>query len=146
MKILLITLINLGVVSLVVTVHYEALLRISLLLPKLRISPRLKVVTGIIGAFAAHIIEIWIFAIAFYLLILHGDFGRLVWVNGSTPGSGLLDCFYFSMINYTSIGYGDIVPMEEIRFLSGLEGLIGLLLIAWTASFMYNEMRLYWKS
>jgi hypothetical protein len=31
-----------------------------------------------------------------------------------------------------------------VRFLAGLEGLTGLIMIAWTASFMYIEMQKFW--
>ena len=45
---------------------------------------------------------------------------------------------------YTSLGFGDIVPIGDLRFLCGLESLIGLVMIAWSASFMYMEMRKNW--
>ena len=49
-------------------------------------------------------------------------------------------------INYTTLGYGDITPHGLVRFTAGLEALTGLLLIAWTASFMYYEIRKYWET
>lgn len=52
---------------------------------------------------------------------------------------------YFSFTTYTSLGYGDIVPVGPARFIAGLESLMGLVLIAWTASFTYFEMTLYWE-
>ena len=136
-----ITVINLFVVAIAVAVHYEALLRISIVLPKLNVRARSKVIVGIIGAFIAHMIEIWIFGFTYLFMLNSNKFGGLRGIEDVN----LLDCVYFSLINYTSIGYGDIIPVGHIRFLAGLEGLIGLLLIAWTAAFMYNEMRLYWK-
>ncbi len=35
--------------------------------------------------------------------------------------------------------------MGNLRFLSGLEALTGLVLIAWTASFTFIEMQQLWK-
>jgi len=139
--IFVITVVNLFVIAIVVTVHYEALLRISIILPKLAIRARSKVIVGIIGAFTAHMLEIWIFGFTYFFMLRSDKFGGLSGIEDEN----LLDCVYFSIINYTSIGYGDIIPTGHIRFLAGLEGLIGLLLISWTAAFMYNEMRLYWK-
>ena len=85
--------------------------------------------------------EIWTFALAFYLLLQVGG-SALV---GNFDGS-LLDCIYFSFSNYTSLGYGDIEPFGHIRFLAVLEALIGLIMIGWTASFMYIEMQKFWMS
>ena len=51
---------------------------------------------------------------------------------------------YFSIVNYTSLGYGDLVPVGSLRILCGVEALTGLVLIDWTASFTYVEMQRYW--
>lgn len=128
------------VVSITVLVHYEALYRLAMLLPSLRIPPRFRVLAAVAGAFMAHVVEVWIFAVAHYLM-LKWDMGSKV--VGNFDGS-LLDCSYFSFTNYTSLGYGDIEPFGYVRFLSGLEALTGLILIAWTASFMYIEMQKFW--
>ena len=63
--------------------------------------------------------------------------------KGNFDGS-LLDCVYFSFTSYTTLGFGDIVPFGDLRFLTGLESLTGLVLITWTASFLYLEMTRYW--
>lgn len=128
------------VIGIAVLVHYEALYRLALLLPKLRIPPRFRVLVGVAGAFMAHVVEIWVFAVG-YLLMLKWDAGSKL--GGNFDGS-LLDCSYFSFTNYTSLGFGDIEPFGHVRFLAGLEGLTGLILIAWTASFMYIEMQKFW--
>ena len=54
------------------------------------------------------------------------------------------DCVYYSFITYTSLGFGDIIPTDYLRFITGIEGLTGLLLIAWTASFVYVQMQRFW--
>jgi hypothetical protein len=58
----------------------------------------------------------------------------------------LPDCIYFSFTTYTTLGYGDIEPFGGIRYLAGFESLSGLLLITWTASFLFIEMQRYWVS
>ena len=131
---------NCVVISIAVLVHYEALYRLARLLPYLRIAPRFRVLVGVAGAFLAHVVEIWIFAAGYYLMLKWDTESEL---GGNFDGS-LLDCSYYSFTNYTSLGFGDIEPFGHIRFLSGLEGLTGLILIAWTASFMYIEMQKFW--
>lgn len=39
-----------------------------------------------------------------------------------------LDSMYFSLITFTTIGYGDIHPIGNYRILAGLEGMIGVIL------------------
>ena len=129
------------VVALAVLIHYEMLFRLSLVIPKLKLKHHFRVVFGIFGALVAHVIEIWLFALAYYYMHLSGEFGKL---SGKFTSS-MLDCVYFSFVSYTSLGLGDIIPIGEIRFLTGLEALTGLVLITWTASFMFIEMQKFWK-
>ena len=133
--------INSILVSIAVLIHYEALKILSVLIPKLKVEHRLRVLFGFFGALFAHIIEIWLFAFAYYFKIRSGYFGTL---EGNFDNS-LMDCSYYSFTNYTSLGIGDIEPTGDLRFLTGLEALTGLLLIAWTASFIYLEMQKLWK-
>ena len=50
-----------------------------------------------------------------------------------------------SAITYTTVGFGDVVPVGPIRFLSGMEALTGFVMIGWTASFTYLEMERFWR-
>ncbi|TQV76706.1 two pore domain potassium channel family protein [Aliikangiella marina] len=140
-NLLLITLINIAVMALAVLIHYEFLYKLTSLIPKLKIVHRFRIVIGVMGALVAHVIEVWLFAFVYYLLIKSGNFGYL---QGNFDGS-LLDCVYFSFTNYTTLGYGDIEPMGPIRFLTGIESLTGLVMITWTASFLYYEMQRHWQ-
>jgi len=36
-----------------------------------------------------------------------------------------LDCLYFPMVSYTSLGLGDVFPSDHIRFITGVEALSG---------------------
>lgn len=136
-----VTVVNLFVVMLTVILHYECLLRLNLLLPRLRIWLRFRLVIGVFGAMAAHAAEVWCFALAYRLIIAYTDWGTL---KGQFDGS-LLDCVYFSFTTFTTIGFGDIQPVGSLKFLTGLEALTGLMLITWTASFLFLEMQRYWK-
>jgi len=60
------------------------------------------------------------------------------------PVEGFQDCLYFSVVTYTSLGFGDHVPVSHARLIAGVEALNGLLLIGWSASFTYLAMERYW--
>jgi Ion channel len=131
---------NLFVIGMAVMIHYEFLYRITLLMPRLKIRHRFRIVLGVFIALTAHAAEVWIFGIAYYLMNESETWGSL---TGHFDGS-LLDCVYFSFTSYTTLGTGDIVPLGDLRFLSALESLTGLVLVTWTASFLYLEMTRYW--
>jgi len=133
---------NSVVVSITVVIHYELLFRITVIVPKLKIKHRLKIVAGVFGALIAHAIEIWVFALAYYFMHHTEGWGSL---NGNFDGS-LMDCGYFSFTTFTTLGFGDIEPIGKLRFLTGIESLTGLVLITWTASFLYYEMQRFWSA
>lgn len=132
--------INISLVAITVIIHYEILRMLSNIIPRMRIRLRLRVVFGVFGTICAHIVEVGLFGVAFYLMVHQGSFGEL---SGNFNGS-LVDSIYFSFINYTTVGYGDIVPTGSLRFLAGLEAITGLSLITWSASFMFMEMTMFW--
>jgi hypothetical protein len=121
-------------------IHYEILFRLSAVIPKLRIKHRFRIVVGVFGALLAHAIEIWIFCAAYYFMSHSEGWGTL---EGNTTGT-IWDCAYFSFTTFTTLGFGDIVPHGDLRYLVGIEALTGLVLITWTASFLYYEMQRYW--
>jgi hypothetical protein len=132
--------VNLGVIGIVVMIHYEFMYRFTLFMPRMKIRHRFRIVLGVFGALAAHAVEVWIFAASFFYMHNADGWGVL---RGNFEGS-LLDCVYFSFTTYTTLGTGDIEPIGDLRYLTGLESLTGLLLITWTASFLYLEMSRYW--
>ena len=133
--------INSLVIVFVVLIHYEFLYRLSNAIPKMKIKHRFRIVLGVFGALLAHSIEIWLFSMMYYLLPWFENLGSL---TGDFDGS-LMDSAYFSYTTYTTLGFGDIQPHGPIRLFVGLESLTGLLLITWTASFLYFEMQRYWN-
>lgn len=124
-----------------VWVHYEALHLMADRMMQLTQRRRIHLLMSVFGALFAHVIEIALYGIGFYLLAKSGDLGTLIGANGSS----LSDCFYFSISNYTSLGMGDIQPEGPLRFVAGLEALTGLVLITWTASFLFLEMQKIWN-
>ena len=132
--------VNMFVIGLAVVIHYEFLHQLTTLMPKLKLRHRFRIVLGVFVALTAHAAEVWIFGITYYFMNKAESWGHL---EGNFNGS-LLDCVYFSFSSYTTLGTGDIEPLGDLRFLTGLESLTGLVLITWTASFLYLEMTRYW--
>jgi hypothetical protein len=135
-------LVNIVVITAAVLIHYEFLYRITGLLPRLKVRHRLRILAIVLIALTAHSAEVWVFGIAFYLMHWSDGWGHL---QGNFEGS-LMDCIYFSFTTYTTLGTGDIEPIGDLRYLTALESLTGLVLITWTASFIYLEMARYWES
>jgi ion channel len=85
----------------------------------------LKTVLTLVGLtlwlMAAHSIGVWIWAATFLRL---GAFDAL------EPAVN------FSIISFTTLGFGDVVLMEKWRVLSGLTAANGLLIFALSAAFL----------
>lgn len=138
---LLVVVVTALVVSLVVLVHYEGLVLMSRRMPRLHTRARPKVLFVIYGVIALHVVEIWLFGLAFWAL-LH------IPGTGAVAGAevlGFLDAVYLSAVTFTTVGFGDVAPVGAIRFLSGTEALTGFILITWSASFTFLEMERFWR-
>ncbi len=132
---------NAFIVALVVMLHYELLYQMTLFIPKCRLPDRFRIVLGVFGTMIAHVIEVWVFALAYYWMHNDTNWGK---IEGNYNGS-LIDSVYFSLTTFTTLGFGDIEPHGELRFLVGIEAVTGLVLITWSASFLYLEMQRFWK-
>ncbi|MEM1109991.1 MAG: potassium channel family protein [Planctomycetota bacterium] len=82
----------------------------------------------------AHSLQIVMFGLAYHLM---GDPPN--GLAGVYDGS-LTDALYFSAAVYTTVGFGDITPSGYLRLLVSFEALLGLVLIAWSASFTFVAM------
>lgn len=141
-NLILVTLINVAIVCLVVVLHNAVLIRLSGLLSKMRQSQHFRLIVAVLGCLTAHALEVWLFAVPYYLMHSADGWGELL---GNFNGS-LLDCVYFSFTTFTTLGYGDIQALGPLRYLTGIEGLTGLVLITWSASFLFVEMQRYWPA
>jgi hypothetical protein len=122
-------------------VHYEGLSWLNRVLARGGKARRRVVLHAILAIIVLHIAEIWIFALTYHLLLMWPDAGRL----SGAIGHSVLDHVYFSATVFTTVGFGDLSPSGPIRFLAGTEGLTGLVLIGWSASFTYLEMERLWR-
>ena len=132
---------NGALIALAVFIHYETLYTLASQIPNLtRVAPRYRVLLGVFAILIAHAIEIWVFAIGYYISVTLGHGG----LYGMTTSDLLSDCVYVSWIAYTTVGFGDVVASGDLRFLPGLEALTGFVLITWSASFLFIEMQKFW--
>ncbi len=125
---------------------YELLRHIWNILPNLTMPHRLRVLTVIGCIFIAHIINIWLFGLTYYILH-YFNLGTLTG-GGMEHGQYTLDvfgCLYFSSVIYSTLGLGDISPVGALRMITGVEALTGFILIGWTVSFTFLAMQRFWE-
>lgn len=121
-------------------IHLSVMRWISGGMAKVPLLPSSRVMLAVLILFVAHFAEIAIFAAGFGI-------GQQVLNLGGFSGESVetvLDYFYFSAVSYTSLGLGDIFPKDHLRFLTGVEALNGLLLIAWSGAFLFAMMNRLW--
>jgi hypothetical protein len=51
------------------------------------------------------------------------------------------DTFYFAFANYTTLGYGDIIPVKRWRLLGPMTAMNGMLLFGWSAAVIFDVLR-----
>jgi hypothetical protein len=128
-------------VAITTVTHYEVLRGLSAWLPRLPLPNRPKLLVVVFSAMVAHGLEIvvygvWIFALAQF-------------TTGSAlagpAGFSFANCLYFSAETFTSLGFGDLTPVGPVRLLAGVEALNGLLLIGWSASYIFLSMERFWS-
>lgn len=137
----LVVLVTGGFVALAVLVHYEGLRLLSGWLARAHGLRRRKVLLGVYGVILLHVIEIWLFGAAIWLLLFEPGAGMI----GGQQHAAFLEAIYLSAVTFTTVGFGDVVPVGPIRFLAGTEALTGFILLTWSASFLYLEMEQYWR-
>lgn len=135
---LYIVLITTLAVALAIGLHYSALVSTTKLLSHFHGAHPASIVLALFLAVLAHLSEIVIFAIAWQVMY------SMDLLTFSVDSPTFLDIVYFSGTTYTTVGYGDIVLTGHGRIMSVVEGVMGLVLIAWTASFTYFEMNRKW--
>lgn len=122
-------------------IHYELLRLTTIGATDLHVHPRSRLWMMLAGAMLSHLIHIGLYAGAYWLLEFQFGVGAI-----EGPDSGNVnDAVYFSIVCYTTLGFGDIYPSGELRLLSGIEALNGLVMVTWTASMTYLHMERFWK-
>lgn len=141
-------LITLFLVAGIVALHVQSLLLISDHLPRFPFRHLFKVSLGLIGVIATHVFSIILFGGTMWGLnqIDGNPFGEVISESGEGGAQSLHDFIYFSFTTYTTVGYGDYFPVGPLRLISQIEALMGLVLIACSASYVFVIMQDYWKT
>lgn len=119
-----------------VVVHSEVVVLLERFGRRIR-TARMTLIFNWSGLLLAHVAEVWLYALAYWQCAQFG-IGGVVDMSGN-PQS-LIDYAYFSAAVYTSLGFGDLLPESGVRLLAGSEALVGLCLIAWSATATYAVM------
>ena len=140
-----VTLVTLLLVATATLLHYEVLQGLHRRLSGSPMPSRPKVLVVMATCFVAHALEIVLYGLGYWLLINHVGSGQLTG-TAAEPQVTLSECLYFSGATYTSLGLGDLAPTGALRMLAAAQALHGLLLIGWTASFLYIAMERFWTA
>lgn len=137
-----VVIVTIAVISLIIGMHYEVLRNCLHFLPSFTRRRRRRVVILILVILTTHAVEIWMFGIAYLVLLRWNVFGA---ISGPTAIVSILDYVYYSAMVYTTVGFGDFITEGAIRFMTGMEALTGLVMITWSASFTFLEMQRDWQ-
>ncbi len=74
----------------------------------------------------AHVLEVIVWSIAYS------------WVDAAPAAVNLV---YFAFVNYTTLGYGDIVPVEHWRLLGPMTAMNGILLFGWSTAVIFEVLQ-----
>ena len=75
---------------------------------------------------AAHMSEVLVWALAYAI------------VDAAPAGADLV---YFALVNYTTLGYGDVTPMAGWRLLGPMTAMNGVLLFGWSTAVIFQVLR-----
>lgn len=120
--------------------HYEVLRGLSAVLPRLPLPSRPKLLVVVFSVMVAHGLEIVFYGLWLFVLVQSTTGSALA----GQSESGLANYLYFSAETFTSLGFGDLTPVGPVRLLAGVEALNGLLLIGWSASYIFLSMERLW--
>jgi len=83
-------------------------------------------VTTAVILMVAHTVEVLVWALAYAI------------VGAAPEGSELL---YFTFVNYTTLGYGDITPVEAWRLAGPMTAMNGILMFGWSTALLFEVLR-----
>jgi hypothetical protein len=75
---------------------------------------------------AAHFSEVMVWSLAYTI------------VGAAQTGA---DPVYFAFVNYTTLGYGDVTPVERWRLLGPITAMNGALLSGWSTAVIFEVLR-----
>ncbi|MGF1551225.1 MAG: ion channel [Paracoccaceae bacterium] len=127
-------LIGFALVAVVGVFHHVCLRGLDRLTGRDRVSPNATILVVFLGLLTLHTAEIAIWMLAYAALLRSGDFGQLAGAYQGTWG----DLFYYSGINFTTLGYTQIEASGDIRAVGMMQSLGGFMVLTWSATFIYS--------
>jgi hypothetical protein len=64
----------------------------------------------------------------------------LIYATVSVAPAGT-DLIYFAFVNYTTLGYGDVTPVERWNLLGPMTAMNGVLLFGWSTAVIFEVLR-----
>jgi hypothetical protein len=90
----------------------------------------LRIITVMIATvsflMAAHLAEVLVWALAYAI------------VDAAPRSSGFI---YFAFVNYTTLGYGDVIPVERWNLLGPMTAMNGVLMFGWSTAVIFEVLR-----
>ena len=83
-------------------------------------------ISTVLVLMVAHTCEVAVWALAYLI------------VNAVPADSGLL---YFAFVNYTTLGYGDIIHVADWQLLGPMTAMNGVLLFGWSTAVIFEVLR-----
>ena len=74
----------------------------------------------------AHTLEVFVWALAYAIV-------------GAAPADS--DLLYFAFVNYTTLGYGDILPAQAWRLTGPMTAMNGILMFGWSTAVLFEVLR-----
>jgi hypothetical protein len=65
--------------------------------------------------------------VVLWALLLILVYAGMYCIPGATTGHGFYEALYFSVVTFTTLGYGDLLPRGHFRLIAGSEALCGIL-------------------
>jgi hypothetical protein len=91
--------------------------------------PRLHLMVVMVGAatslMVAHTLEVFVWAIIYAAV-------------GAAPADS--DLLYFAFVNYTTLGYGDITPVQAWRLIGPMTAMNGILMFGWSTAVLFEVL------
>lgn len=86
----------------------------------------------------------WIMSSAVCVLMVAHALEVTIWAGiykavGIAPSGS--DLLYFAFVNYTTLGYGDIIPAARWRLLGPVAAMNGILLFGWSTAVIFEILR-----
>jgi hypothetical protein len=75
---------------------------------------------------AAHFSEVMVWSLAYIIV-------------GAAPAGA--EPVYFAFVNYTTLGYGDVTPVQRWRLLGPITAMNGVLLFGWSTAVIFEVLR-----